>query len=460
MQAVSKLFAKPIPVLGVTGEFESGKTRFLLSIAPGPATCIFDTEASSETYEEIGCKRIDVPAGVSATFPQGYKPIDVFTWWWGAVKSIPPGRFRVIALDVAEDIESGLADWVWENPLYFNHNRNQYLKMSGIYWGDVKALWKTILLDITSRCETFAFAVHTGSVWGADNKPLRGITRPKGKSTLMELATLFLHMERPVQMDGSKQEVPSARVLKTRLSHNRVDETSGELITKAILPPRLPIATVQAIRQYIAKPADFSSLAAGERAVPTQMSSDERAAIALATEQARAEAESAKLQRVIEARKAGVSIESTEGTEPVQVTEADQTEPIESLTQSVAAPPADPTPSAATTQPTHTAKVSTDESGGTEAQPETKSHQETPRKRPWPTEPKAQVSLLWEEFCHFNKIPTEQKFELWNTQILKKFGVTHAKELTEEAVGMIVEMLKQKLRPLYEAAGVPEGCPF
>jgi hypothetical protein len=133
------LFDKPIPIVGLTGEFESGKTRFLLSIAPGPDTCIFDTECSSEAYEEIGARRIDVPAEMLKQKPGGFKQIDVFQWWQAAVLSIPPGKFRVIALDVAEDIETGLADWVWENPLAFNHTRAQYMKMSGIFWGDVKS---------------------------------------------------------------------------------------------------------------------------------------------------------------------------------------------------------------------------------------------------------------------------------------------------------------------------------
>ena len=295
------LFAKPIPIIGVTGEFEAGKTRFLMSIAPGPDTCIFDTEASSESYEEVGAFRVDLPKKMLEVKPSGYKQLDMFEWWRDAIKTIPPGRFRVIALDVAEDIEAGLADWVWEHPLQFNHTRQQYIKMSGLYWNDVKAMWKPILLDLRSRCEVFAFAVHTGSVW-ANDKPT-GAKRPKGKSTLMELASLFLFLERPTQADGGRQEVPSARVLKSRLSHNRI-RPDGGLDTKAILPPRIPEATVEAIRAYIARPADYTRLTDAEKAVPQMMTDDERAAVRLATAQAEAETEALRLQRMAEERKA------------------------------------------------------------------------------------------------------------------------------------------------------------
>ncbi|HZZ79641.1 MAG TPA: AAA family ATPase [Gemmataceae bacterium] len=339
------IFDKPIPIIGVTGEFESGKTRFALSLCPGPETLIYDTECSSEAYEEIGARRIDVPAEMLKRLPNGFKPIDTFQWWYSNVLSIPPGKFRVIALDVAEDIEGGLADWVWENPLQFNHTRAQYLKMSGLYWGDVKAYWKSILLNIRSRCEIFVFSVHTAAVWGGDNKPIAGKTRPKGKSTLMELATLFLHIERPLRADGSKPEVPSARVLKSRLSHNKI--VNGSLVTKSILPPNLPQATPEAIRAYIARPADYSNLDVKELAVPVELSADDRAAIKLATAQAEADTERLRLERAIEERKSatphGAEVDTSHGDDdlhndqhvaPVQAVEPEPAPPTESATES------------------------------------------------------------------------------------------------------------------------------
>ena len=110
------LFAKPIPVIGVTGDFGSGKTRFLCSISPGPSTLLFDTEKSSESYEEIGMKRVGVPEEMVKRKPNGYTQLDVFEWWLATCKMIPAGKYRVIGLDVAEDVEEGLAEWVGRIP--------------------------------------------------------------------------------------------------------------------------------------------------------------------------------------------------------------------------------------------------------------------------------------------------------------------------------------------------------
>src|SRR3954466_5105790 len=115
-------------------------------------------------------------------------------WWWNDIKKIKPGQFDVIMIDTISEIEDGLTEWVQKNPTYFNHSSGQYAKMSGIMWGDVKTLWKMILSDLASRCQTFVFCSHMANVWASDRPT--GKRKPKGKETLMELASLYLQMER------------------------------------------------------------------------------------------------------------------------------------------------------------------------------------------------------------------------------------------------------------------------
>jgi hypothetical protein len=480
------IFAKPIPVIGVTGDFESGKTRFILSLAPGPDTCIFDTEKSSDAYDEIGFKRISM-ADEMIKLPQyrsGYKPIDTFQFFNSAVKRVPPGRFRVIGLDVAEDIEAGLADWVWENPDFFNHTRNQYLKASGIFWGDVKELWKQLLLDITSRCEIFAFAVHTGSVWGSDNKPT-GVKRPKGKSTLMELATLFLHLERIPLADGSKPEAPAAKVLKSRLSHNKID-ADGNLVTKAILPPRIPVCTVQSIRAYIAKPADYTHLTADEKAPERMMSDDERAQLRLAT--ATAEAEAARLQIELSDRsRAGVRTapiataevftpaEQTEPepepTEPVNTQDDDDGETLQDALVHHAPTPQSQSPMAVqvtTPEPTNeptTEAAGTDATTGHEA-PFSSTQTQAPAQpaeyvRPASLAPTPQASIraLWDEFAHLQSLTEEQKNGAF-ANALAKFNAKSMRELSDADAYVLERVLVTNIRKIYSDRGMSNACPF
>lgn len=296
------LWRKPIPVLGVTGEYGAGKTIFLATIAPGPETLIFDTEKSSASYAgDLGFTRVDVPAEMLKTCPGGYRPIDTYTWWVSLIKHIPPGKFRVIAVDVAEEIEAGLSDWVWENPLHFNRTKAQYLKMAGLYWGDVKALWKMLLADLASRCETFAFSVHMGSIW-ANEKPTDK-RKPKGKLVLMELASLYLQLDRPKDDAGNVQARPSAVVIKNRLTHITMIQGVPNIIPA--LPPRLPIATPEHVRAYLQSPPDYAHLRPEERAPEKPMTEDERTDRRTAAANAESEAERLKIERMqMEAKKA------------------------------------------------------------------------------------------------------------------------------------------------------------
>lgn len=291
------LFPQPIPIIGITGEYASGKSLFALTVAPGPSTLCYDLEKSSESYLSLGFERIDVPSKMLARHRGGYKPIQTFEWWRDHVRSIEPGKYRVIVLDPASEIESGAADWVRTNPGYFGRSAAQYIKMSGLMWGDMKELWKALLADLASRCETFVFCVHMGDVWNGDNKP-SGKRKPRGKSTLMELASLYLVMERKADVKGVVAAVPSATVLKSRLAHTRFDPRTGQLMIVPALPPRLPIATPTAIREYQLSPPNYDALKADEKAPEIQLTDDDRAATRLATAEAERDTEQFRLERI------------------------------------------------------------------------------------------------------------------------------------------------------------------
>ena len=293
MSTTQPLWPQPIEIIGLTGEYASGKTLFGLTIDP-KHTLVFDTEKSTGTYSGLGFTRVDLPAEMQRAFPKGYKPIDTFQWWWNYVKALPPGKYRVIGLDTASEIESGLADWVSANPTYFGRTAAQYVKMSGVMWGDVKELWKAILSDLAARCETFYFTTHLTNVWAGD-KPLPGKRKAKGKETLMELASLYLHMERKPDAQGNRPAKPAAIVLKTRLAHT-VLRDDGEIQILPILPPRLPAATPAAIRQYMNTPPDYSALKPEEQAPEHAMTEDERALLALSTAEAERDAAAYRLE--------------------------------------------------------------------------------------------------------------------------------------------------------------------
>lgn len=286
-----------LEIIGLTGEFASGKTLFGLTIAPAQ-TLVFDTEKSCGPYEQLGFTRVDL------TKLSNLKPIELFEKWWAGIKQIPIGKYRVGMLDTVSEIESGLTDWVEQHPGEFGHTKGQYDKMEGLFWGDVKELWKRILSDLASRFETFVFTSHLRNVWEG-GRPT-GKRAPKGKETLMELASLYLHMERKPDEKGRVADKPSARVLKTRLAHTMIDD-AGEVVIRSILPPYLHEATPTAIRKYIEQPADYAKLKKHELLPEERLSDDQRLAMQAGMAEANRDAEQAKLSRMELMRQAGLA---------------------------------------------------------------------------------------------------------------------------------------------------------
>lgn len=287
-----------IEVIGLTGDFASGKTLFGLTIAPGKDTLVFDVEKSTATYQSLGFDRIDLPGELLSKFKgAAYKPIDLYMHWLERVRAIKPGQYRVIMLDPVSEIENGLVDWVRDNPKLFGYSASQFA-MGGFLWGAVKDYWKSILSDLATRCETFVFTSHLRTVWKGGTPT--GQKSAKGKETLMEMASLYLHLERKKDAKGNVPEVPSAIVLKSRLAETLIGE-GGKVSIRPYLPPRLQLATPQAIRDYILAPPDYSHLKKGELAPEEVMTEDEKLQLRAATAQAEERTESLRTERLMKA---------------------------------------------------------------------------------------------------------------------------------------------------------------
>ena len=309
------LWPAPIPVLGVSAKIGQGKTTFILDIAAGPV------------------HRIDIPAEMMKRHPGGYRPADTFAWFWAAVKAIPPGKFRVIGLDVGEEIDAGCADYVWEHPTEFNKTRQQFIQMSGMYQGVVSSLWKSVLMDIASRCETFAFANHVGLVFDSSGKPIAGKTKSKGRPVMKESASLYINLTREKDATGNLKDVPAGVVDLSEGGKSRLMTWAmrGGVRKKVpVLPPRMPVATPQAIRDYFLNPPDTTALKDAEKAPERLITDDDRKAMDLEIARQQSETESLKLQRIEAERRAAQT--------PVDVPQHDDQEPTP--TPPIETPPA------------------------------------------------------------------------------------------------------------------------
>lgn len=319
-----------IPFIGVTGEYQAGKTLFGLLIDP-TRTIVFDTEKSSETYEgSLGFTRIDLSDAMRAKFPAGdYRPVQLFEAWLQMVQKVKPGQYRVMLLDTLSEIETGLVDYVRRNPNRFGYTSAQFAKSEALMWGAAKDFWKQILTDITGRVETFVTIAHMRDKW-AGNRPT-GQREAKGKETIMEMASLYLELNRD-PVNGKTPEKPAAKVLKSRLSVFLLDKESGEMEPHPVLPPRLPVCTPAAIRNYIENPPDYSKLKKAEKVQERTLSEDER--LLIQREIADRNAESARLE-LEKAERSGqtVATNANEGVrqEATVVETTDSTEVSESV---------------------------------------------------------------------------------------------------------------------------------
>lgn len=292
------LWPQPIPILGLTGEYATGKTWFGISISPDPKRVrVYDLEMSATPYVSLGFDHVNVPKLLLEKYPKGYKPLDLWNWWLDDVSNLAPDKFDVIMVDPVTDLERGLTDWVQAHPQTFGHTPAQYTSMSGIMWGDVKDYWKSILAGrVATKCQTFVFVAHMGAEF-ADKKPT-GDRKPKGKETLHELATLYLQMERAKDKTGGRRGIPAAIVLKSRLNH--LSLTADGPVIREALPPRLPIATPKAVREYMVNPPDYTNLKDEEKAPDRVMTADER--LRLEVTKAEAERDTAALNAEKEAK--------------------------------------------------------------------------------------------------------------------------------------------------------------
>ncbi len=295
-----------IPIIMVSGPVNSGKTLFGLTIDPNcrrpsaevqPTTIHWDQEGSADSYAgALNFEHKDTRAAVAGgVHNQVHEPLptdprwvailkskadcndspaaSLFRAWYLSLLAIPPGRYSIGIVDTFTPIQDGMVDWLRRHPEAFGRSVAEYTKASSMFlWPDVKSMLSHILAtDCRTRFNTFLLNVHLKNEWEGGTKTGRKVA--EGLDVLEKLATLHLELDRTAK-DKSKEapRVPTAIVKKERLVRFGA---SGEE-DRPILPPRLPAATPDAIRKYIASPPDFGKLEVGERLPDQSMTEDEK----------------------------------------------------------------------------------------------------------------------------------------------------------------------------------------
>ena len=295
-------FPMEIELFGATGEFATGKTILGLSIAPGvhpaghpfegkPRTLYLDLEKSGATYGGTGCQRIDVPAELAKLHGSAYTAKQAAEWFNALPGKLTPGQFDVVVVDPVNDIESGEVDVVRSHPEAHGYTKGQFSASVGLLMAAMKSHWKKLLMSFSNVSQCFFFTTHLRDEFKGGRPS--GRREPRGKETLFELASLYLWLERSPDEKGVVSDKPSGIVLKQRLADTRMN-AAGELEVVNLMPPRIPVATVQTIRMYIASPPDYSRLKAAEKVIEKPVTETELQRMRLATAEAQITAATAQ----------------------------------------------------------------------------------------------------------------------------------------------------------------------
>ncbi len=299
-----------IEVFGATGEYASGKTLLGLSIAPGvhpkghdfagqPRMLLLDFEKSAGAYGGAKCQRVDVPVRMLELHGGKYGPRQVFDWFLETIEKVKPGQFDVIMADPVTDVEAGMVEYVKVNCQQFGLTSKQVDKAGGLLWGAVKDYWKQVLLKLSTRCRCFYFTSHLRDEWKGDRPS--GRRERKGKETLMELASLYVWLERKPDAEGNVPAVPSAICEepwgKNRISDTWIDDKGGFHIDP-LLPPRISKCTVDEIRCYIANPPDHAKLKDGERVREEEFTEEEKLRLEVVKAEAERDTEGSRLAQL------------------------------------------------------------------------------------------------------------------------------------------------------------------
>ncbi|MCY2963520.1 MAG: AAA family ATPase [Planctomycetota bacterium] len=264
-----------IPILAVTGEPAAGKTLFGLQVA-GARTKVLDFELGSATYEKsMGFDRTDVPAELAKLFQNGnFQPIHAFLWFRKFCESIAPGQYDALVIDDISQIEDGCTEWVRKNPGYFGKTQNQFATSEPQVWGCMKVLYKQILCALAPKVQTVCLISHMRDEFKG-GKPT-GRREPKGKDTILELATLYLELRRFPDQKGIVPAKPIARIIKSRLTHAVMNPTTGDFDLSPVLTPVVEDCTPAKIRHLMLNPVNYEKLKPSERVQTEFMSEDEK----------------------------------------------------------------------------------------------------------------------------------------------------------------------------------------
>jgi hypothetical protein len=223
------------PPFGITvlwGKRKVGKTIAALN-SPWLPVHVIDVEFSAKDYEdnfemmkELGI--LKNPFTRASCLVQD----DFFTEFERITDKESDVHYGTIILDTVGQI----TEWT-KTSIFARAGDNKVAKMSQIVWGDVRSSLRNMLLQLQMKSDLIVMTAH--------EREYAGVKSPRANPTILELASMSIHLEK-----RPNQQIPDGIVDIARLP---------------VYPPRIPEFTIAKLLTYHKKPADWDNLSEDEQ---------------------------------------------------------------------------------------------------------------------------------------------------------------------------------------------------
>lgn len=240
------------------GFYGSGKTTFVAGIDDPRNELFIDLESKGEGV----AKRIGIanyfcpPQEAAALWGFTVPPVKVYDRVQEIVEAIPQGRFTVLILDGLSILQDSMHEKVVANPTSFGVKPANALSgsMGGAWPGVGLLLQRVFNVARAKGVQVIAVTTEAKAKWSSAG-PVLNKFELKGQSIIHKMSILSV-----IMLPGLPEYAgaPSALVLKEQLG--KYEFKGGKLETTKCIPPKLPLASMETVYQYLQKPADYMNL--------------------------------------------------------------------------------------------------------------------------------------------------------------------------------------------------------
>lgn len=255
------------------GFFGSGKTTFVAGIDRPENTLFLDYEGKGEGVARTSgiANYFCPPQDASGLY--GMMPPKIVTWerTKQILEAMPKDRFKVVILDGLAILQEAIHTYVETAPAHIQQGLG--VNPKNVISGSMGGAWPgvgTVLQNVFNVCrakgvQVVGITTEASAKW-TNTGPVLNKFQLKGQSIIHKMSILSVVM---IPGYPKYKGAPSALVLKEQLGESVF--VDGRQRTRKRVPPKLPLAEMGEVYNYLINPADYGNLKPEENPSPEEM---------------------------------------------------------------------------------------------------------------------------------------------------------------------------------------------